>query len=199
MKYKTGVETRQKIIDTAYNLFAQHGYECTSIDDIMEKIGRTKGTFYAHFKTKDEVFLCVVDLRLDMIYQEISHLFQKQVESNTFNFLTFLNQFLEEIHSTPSKTLWTSLYLEILFHAQKNEEIYNRVQKAYDNWRNLLEKGIVEAQKQGQIAQTIEPSILARSIHAIYEGYENQYYMNPNIDLLEQKKLYEWLFEKVEA
>lgn len=198
MKYKTGVETRQKIIDTAYHLFAQHGYECTSIDDIMEKIGRTKGTFYAHFKTKDEVFLCVVDLRLDTIYQEISNLFQKQIETNTFNFLTFLNQFLEEVYYAPSRTLWASLYLEILFHAQKNEEIYNRVQKAYDNWRNLLEKGIVEAQKQGQISQKMEPRTLARAIHAIYEGYENQYYINPNIDLLEQKKLYKWLFEKIE-
>lgn len=198
MKYKTGLETRQKIIDTAYNLFAQYGYECTSIDDIMEKIGRTKGTFYAHFKTKDEVFLCVVDLRLDTIYQEVSSLFQKQVESNTFNFLTFLNQFLDEIYCAPARTLWSSLYLEILFHAQKNEEIYRRVQKVYENWRKLLEKGIVEAQKQGQISHTLEPSILARMIHAIYEGYENQYYINPNIDLLEQKKLYQWMFEKVE-
>ena len=48
--------TRAKIVSTANRLFRQQGYERTSIDQIMEKSGLTRGGFYAHFKSKADLF-----------------------------------------------------------------------------------------------------------------------------------------------
>lgn len=48
--------TRQEILDHAARLFRLRGYEATTIDDVMLAAGLTRGAFYAHFDSKDELF-----------------------------------------------------------------------------------------------------------------------------------------------
>lgn len=48
--------TRAEILDHAGRLFRLRGYAGTSIDDVMLAAGLTRGAFYAHFKSKDELF-----------------------------------------------------------------------------------------------------------------------------------------------
>lgn len=49
-------ETVQKILDAAFHLFLEKGYEQTTILDIVENMGGlTRGAFYHHFKSKEEV------------------------------------------------------------------------------------------------------------------------------------------------
>ena len=52
-----GRETRRKIFETSLALFKKRGYENVTIDDICETIGVSKGAFYSHFKSKDQVIL----------------------------------------------------------------------------------------------------------------------------------------------
>ncbi|MEM7171530.1 MAG: helix-turn-helix domain-containing protein [Pseudomonadota bacterium] len=49
-------KTRLRIIDAARRLFNRHGFEGVSIDQIMAEAGLTRGGFYHHFATKDELF-----------------------------------------------------------------------------------------------------------------------------------------------
>lgn len=48
--------TRAEILDHAGRLFRLRGYAGTNIDDVMLAAGMTRGAFYAHFKSKDELF-----------------------------------------------------------------------------------------------------------------------------------------------
>ncbi|MBX9943816.1 MAG: TetR/AcrR family transcriptional regulator [Reyranella sp.] len=48
--------TRQEILDHAARLFRLRGYEATTIDDVMLAAGLTRGAFYAHFESKDDLF-----------------------------------------------------------------------------------------------------------------------------------------------
>ena len=52
--------TRAEILDHAGRLFRLRGYAGTNIDDIMLAAGLTRGAFYAHFKSKDELFTEIV-------------------------------------------------------------------------------------------------------------------------------------------
>ena len=54
-----GLQTRQNIIEKALQLFSVKGYFNTSIADIMESTGLTKGGLYAHFKSKEEIWYAV--------------------------------------------------------------------------------------------------------------------------------------------
>src|SRR5882757_10677751 len=48
--------TRAEILDHAARLFRLRGHAGTNIDDIMLAAGLTRGAFYAHFKSKDDLF-----------------------------------------------------------------------------------------------------------------------------------------------
>lgn len=56
---KSPEERRQEIIDTAFRLFTENGYEQTTVRDIVSDIGVAQGLFYYYFKNKEEVFMAV--------------------------------------------------------------------------------------------------------------------------------------------
>jgi AcrR family transcriptional regulator len=56
--------TRDQIIDAADRLFYRQGYENTSFTDIADVVKISRGNFYFHFKTKDEILDAVIDARL---------------------------------------------------------------------------------------------------------------------------------------
>lgn len=57
-------KTRDQIIEAADQLFYQKGYEHTSFADIASAVKISRGNFYYHFKTKDEILDAVLGLRL---------------------------------------------------------------------------------------------------------------------------------------
>ena len=60
----SGKATRDQIVEAADRLFYRQGYEHTSFSDIAEVVRISRGNFYYHFKTKDEILAAVIDLRL---------------------------------------------------------------------------------------------------------------------------------------
>lgn len=68
---KRPTDTKQRLLDTAVNLFSCHGYCATSIDDILTDVGVTKGAFYHHFKGKDQLCEEVLDLAISQ-YRELA-------------------------------------------------------------------------------------------------------------------------------
>ncbi|WP_374585407.1 TetR/AcrR family transcriptional regulator [Pseudoduganella sp.] len=55
--------TRERIVDTADRLFYERGYGHTSFADIAAAVELSRGNFYYHFKSKDEILAAVIDLR----------------------------------------------------------------------------------------------------------------------------------------
>ena len=62
---------REKILNTATQLFIQKGSEKTSMQDIAQTAGISKGAIYHHFKSKDEIVLEVMRSRQEMMEEEI--------------------------------------------------------------------------------------------------------------------------------
>lgn len=54
-------ETVRRILDTAEELFIQKGYDHTSLQEILEATGLSKGAIYHHFASKEEIFYSVCD------------------------------------------------------------------------------------------------------------------------------------------
>lgn len=65
--------TRDRIVEAADDLFYRQGYEHTSFANIADRVQISRGNFYHHFKTKDEILDAVIDRRLtdsrDMLAQ----------------------------------------------------------------------------------------------------------------------------------
>ncbi len=60
----SGKTTRDHIVEAADQLFYRQGYEHTSFSDIADAVQISRGNFYYHFKTKDEILDAVIGLRL---------------------------------------------------------------------------------------------------------------------------------------
>jgi TetR/AcrR family transcriptional regulator, transcriptional repressor for nem operon len=59
------ISKRDQIIEAADHLFYQNGFEHTSFAHIAEVVGISRGNFYYHFKTKDEILDAVIKFRLN--------------------------------------------------------------------------------------------------------------------------------------
>lgn len=56
-----GLATRQRLIEAATELFAERGYDATSIEAVLDRSGMSRGSLYHHFPGKDRLFEAVVE------------------------------------------------------------------------------------------------------------------------------------------
>src|SRR4051812_44628772 len=56
-------DVRQRILDTAYNLFSHRGIRAVGVDEVIERAGVAKATLYRHFPSKDDLVVAFLDLR----------------------------------------------------------------------------------------------------------------------------------------
>lgn len=68
--------TRTRLIEAAETLFIRHGFDSTSVDDISELAGYSRGAFYSNFEDKDQVLLAVIDHRWPGTPRALDHMFQ---------------------------------------------------------------------------------------------------------------------------
>ena len=62
---KKGEKTRQDLLQIAYRLFLEKGYENTSVDTIIAEAKIAKGTYYYHFQSKEQMLEAVIGMMLE--------------------------------------------------------------------------------------------------------------------------------------
>jgi AcrR family transcriptional regulator len=75
-----GDETRKKILAEAERLFAEKGFDGTSVGMIADAVGINKGLIYYHFKNKDDI---IASLFLSVIDELLEHLAREDAASGT--------------------------------------------------------------------------------------------------------------------
>ncbi|MGE7781072.1 TetR/AcrR family transcriptional regulator [Peribacillus sp. NPDC097264] len=110
-------ERKQNVIDTAHKLFIEKGYQATSIQDILDGSGISKGTFYNYFPSKGELFMAIFSsfykkIRYDreelLIGQDLAdiEIFIKQLEIQmTVNIQSKLLVLIEEVRVSNDEEL----------------------------------------------------------------------------------------------
>lgn len=70
-------KTKRKIFETSMKLFAEKGYDATSIEEITSTVGVAKGTLYYHFSSKEEIFNFLVEEGMKLLKNSIEIKTQK--------------------------------------------------------------------------------------------------------------------------
>ena len=144
MARKNTRNTRGKIVNAAWKLFYEQGYEYTTVEEIIDLSGTSKGSFYHYFDGKDALLSTLSNL-FDDKYQELIPLLKPEMTS--MEQLLFLNdELFGMIENSISLELLTRLYsTQLTTSGEKHLLDHNRI------YYRLLRKIISDGQSAGQL------------------------------------------------
>ena len=61
------LRTRERLIDAAYDVFAEEGVRASTVEQVCERAGFTRGAFYSNFSTKEELFAALMERQQDIL------------------------------------------------------------------------------------------------------------------------------------
>ena len=68
-------QTQERLLDAAGRVFARRGFHDASVDEVAEAAGYTKGAVYSNFRSKEELFLALLDRRLAGQLEQVEALY----------------------------------------------------------------------------------------------------------------------------
>jgi AcrR family transcriptional regulator len=199
MKYKSGERTKQQIIDTAFRLIAEKGYDAMSIDDIMSEIGKTKGSFYTHFQSKEDLLYEVMRTRLDRKFGEIAEVTLKKLADDRCDVREIIREMLGKVYQGSAGSdpvLWSAALYQVFLMHHKNPVVREWIQEQYRAWEEFMSTLIRRGQELGQIRRDIEARVIGNLIIGAFQGYEIRSTVDTELDVFEQRHLYEVFFTK---
>jgi TetR/AcrR family transcriptional repressor of cmeABC operon len=101
-----------KIIDVAYRLFLDNGYENVSMNDIVKHAGGSLATLYKHFGNKEQLFIYILEQKSEEVFGEWG---RKSVcyEGHIEEFLTETGRMFLDLVTTPDAILFHRLLISI--------------------------------------------------------------------------------------
>ncbi len=168
MAKKDSRNTRGRIINAAWQLFYEQGYEDTTIEEIIDKSQTSKGSFYHYFEGKDAL-LRTLSYLFDEKYTEL--MAQMDPGMNSFDKLMYINKevYLLIENSVSLDLLARLLSSQLITKGEKHLLDRNRV------YYKVLRQIVTEGQARGQIRDDM-------SVNEIVKAYA----------MMERALMYDW-------
>ena len=171
---RDGQLTKDKILSESRALVLKNGFSGTSIDNILEKTGITKGAFFYHFKTKNDLAKALID---DFAAEDIS-LMNKALEITEplkktdalERLLRFIQEFVDmmsNLTEPPPGCLYASYLNET---NQFDEDIRGFISSTILLWRETVESLLVDVLKERNLKIKTDVASLADMVVVIFEG-----------------------------
>ena len=161
MGKKNSRNTKARIVNAAWKLFYEQGYEDTTVEDIIFESETSKGSFYHYFDGKDALLSS-----LSMLFDEQYELLMERPDlpENSIDLLQYLNRSLfETIENTVSIDLLSRLFSsQLVTHGERH--LLDRSRTYY----KLLRRIISEGQQKGEIRDDFTVGEVSRA-YAMFE------------------------------
>jgi AcrR family transcriptional regulator len=168
-------ETKNRLVYQALLFFATNDYERSSLTDIADALGVTKGAIYHHFHDKDHLFRESVNLLFDVVANRIT-----EAAAGAANLKAFLRgifdieNLAQEFDEMPGMPSMISNYENVLYMVvagvKKFPELKAHLASVYDQCINQLVLLMTRAAHDGEIRKDIDFEAVAYQIIAFYEG-----------------------------
>jgi TetR/AcrR family transcriptional repressor of nem operon len=164
--------TRLTILQKAFELIYTKGYQTTSIDDIIATTQVTKGAFYYHFKTKDEMGVAIIE---EVLKPTMLESFIKPIENsqnpvtdlyNMISYLLLEDPFLQVKYGCPVGNLTQEM-------TPWNNQFSQALSQLVDQWMTTIEKAILNGQATGLIRKDRNGKQIGFFIMSGYWGIRN--------------------------
>ena len=158
--------TRELLLDSAFNIFYKHGFQGANIANILEDVGINKGSMYHFFKSKKEMGLAVITERIEV---KILDKYKKVLEKDKA-----VKHLFDTLRSAPETLVYgcplNKMSQEMIYI---DEEFKKLLSKVYLSFENIIEQILTKE-------KLTETGAKARLIIATYEGALMVYHLNQN-------------------
>ena len=161
---KTNV--RDRVVQAGLDRFHRAGFNGSSVEDITDLAEVPKGSFYNHFKSKEDLALEVIDRYVEQSsHALLSDTGIPPLERLKGHFLALGQNFVESGYK--KGCLLGNLSSELADHS---EPVRRRLESAFDNWVKRIAGVIKEAQEAGHVDAKLQSEQLAGALLSAWEG-----------------------------
>ncbi|MCG9792622.1 TetR/AcrR family transcriptional regulator [Flavobacterium algicola] len=161
--------TKQLIIDKAFSLFYENGFKSTSIDAIMRETSLSKGAFYHHYKSKKDIGLEVISLKVEKRVVE-GMILPLMKKGNAYDIIVkvFINRlkefsFYDKQHGCPMNNLINEI--------GNTEAVYQKaLRNIIEQWKYALEQLIERGKYENSIKKEVSSKAVAIYLISAFEG-----------------------------
>ena len=150
-------KTKRKIFEASMKLFADKGYESTSIEEITATVGVAKGTLYYHFSSKEEIF--------NFLIEEGMKLLKNSIDIKTEKLDNYIDK-LKAIILIQIKIIvkYENLMTIVLSQAWGTEKRNNKCRECVFEYINTIEEIVKKGIEKGEIKPGDPKVIASRNI-----------------------------------
>ena len=180
-----GELTRQKIIEKSLQLFSVKGYFNTSVSDILQATGLTKGGLYCHFKSKEEVWRAVygdaVQIWKTVVFKEIGNALDplERIARTTQNVL--LNYLGQEVFD--GGCFFVNMLVEM---SGQSENMGRHILRGFVGFSKLFQAWLAEAEKSDLLKPDLDHRGIANFIVITLNGAATLYMSTRDTAILQQ-------------
>jgi len=170
---KDGIATRERILDAAQHLILDRGYVGMTVEHVLDEVDITKGAFFHHFKTKDDLAKALLRRFAEkdaQIYEATRERAEKLSDDPLEQLLIFVRLF-EEMFDGLTEPYPGCLFASYIYELQQfDDETRTLIHGSFMKWRDLLkEKFEVIARKYPPRIQ-VDAASLADVFTVVLEG-----------------------------
>lgn len=177
-------KTRAKLVDVARQLFAKMGVDSTTMNDIAVASKKGRRTLYTYFKSKDEVYLAVVESELEILSETLTRVVERSISPE--------RKIVEMIY-TRLDVVKEAVYRNGTLRADFFRDIWRveNVRKKFDAKERLLFKKVLQEGQEKGAFRIDDVEMTADLIHYCLKGIEVPYIrgrIGEGLDLSTKKK-----------
>jgi AcrR family transcriptional regulator len=166
---------KDTIIHESQKLFSLKGFVNTGINDIIEAADTSKGGFYNHFASKEELFYEVLS-QAQHIWREKVLYGTREIDSPTDRIIqichNYKDRYLKDTENFPGGCIFITLSVEL---DDQHIDLAEEINKGYKGFRNLLKDIISDGIERGEFDTSINPEEVARCLFVGMLGASVQY------------------------
>ena len=162
-------DTKSLLLDHGMRLMLGRGYHHTGIHDVLVAAGVPKGSFYHHFKNKEDFGLQVVDRYADDGYAEIDRVLGDKRQPPLLRLQRLFEEFRADYERRFCRDgcLLGNLGQEM---ADINDIFRDRISTHFDRWTARIALCLDEAVMSGDLSADVDSTTLAGTVLDAYEG-----------------------------
>lgn len=168
-------ETRGRLLEAALGVFARNGFERATVDEIVREAGFSKGAFYVHFESKEDLFWEILRERIETQQQALRASIQPGLDVGETE-RRILNTLFDARQNDP---LGPAVYYEFVAHAMRKEKVRERLAEFYASWHAFVTETLRLGREAGMVRDDVDLKLQASALMATFEGAMVQSHLAP--------------------